>query len=85
MSCNARKDVFKCQRTESCDRCFQECAPDLLEALKGLSQCFKCKYGYKSNLDCPGEADGEIPCTGFIEEHPGNYSVEAVIAKATKN
>ena len=34
MSCNARKDVFKCQKTESCDGCFQECAPDLLEACK---------------------------------------------------
>lgn len=31
MSCNARKDIFKCQKTKSCDECFRECAPDLLE------------------------------------------------------
>ena len=55
----------------------------LVRVIEETNQCFKCKFGYRQQtLTCPGEADAELPCAGFIEKHKGlNYFEQALEAE----
>jgi hypothetical protein len=57
----------------------------LVRVIEETNQCFKCKFGYRQqSLTCPDEADAELPCAGFVEEHKGlNYLEQAL--KETEN
>lgn len=55
----------------------------LIRVIKETNQCFKCKYGYRTTkITCPGNADAELPCSGFVEEYDGlNYLEQALKEK----
>ncbi len=57
----------------------------LVRVIEETNQCFKCKFGYRQQaLNCPGEADAELPCAGFIEEHKGLNYLERALKEAEK-
>ena len=57
----------------------------LVRVIEEINQCFKCKFGYRQQaLNCPGEADAELPCEGFIEEHKGLNYLERALKEAEK-